>query len=450
MEICNSWKKLRKIFWTGLIIRFLLLAVLMIFIGESALLFSDTREYLGLADSLRQGHGFWFHDVAYTLRTPGYPAFLAALGGSSSIQFISIIQIIIASAIPILTYHIARQLGFTERISIIAAWITALEPHMVYYSIPILPDAVFTVFFLLFILAGMHYVQKQKRRDLLFTSALFATLLYIKPVLQAFPFYLAIAAVIIAFSKKTWRPIKDFIVFSAIVFLLAFPWMFRNAQVGGGFSMSSQGPALVAFKLATSVMSLRDHITFDEAERILETRWDKATPIPIKEVSAYLLQHPTELARVLAMNSILLWTSQTYTYIPNYYGFLPLPPAYTERPPSVLLLQGKVMEFGREMLSLLRYPYIPLAIIGKLLWTLVAAMFFYGLLKGLMQKNESAWALHVFVALLVLCYTMTTWIDGFNVEARLRYPFNPLMFVYGTAAAVLVLRSLRKMLPSYG
>jgi 4-amino-4-deoxy-L-arabinose transferase-like glycosyltransferase len=113
----------------------------------------DEQEYLSLARSLVQGHGFVYDDVLTSTgvepfgRAPGYPAFLALVGGghaaSSSVPTpVAIAQSIIGALGVVMVGLIAQRLAGT-RAAVIAAAGAAVYPPLVWIAGYALSEALF-------------------------------------------------------------------------------------------------------------------------------------------------------------------------------------------------------------------------------------------------------------------------------------------------------------------
>jgi hypothetical protein len=107
----------------------------------------DQREYLSLARNLLHLHRLQFDDprfqqTIYAYRLPGYPAFVAACGGS--IRVVRVVQSVIDASVVLAVYGIARRMGTTILTAEIAAAFVAVNPFMTYFSGAILTETLFT------------------------------------------------------------------------------------------------------------------------------------------------------------------------------------------------------------------------------------------------------------------------------------------------------------------
>jgi 4-amino-4-deoxy-L-arabinose transferase-like glycosyltransferase len=113
----------------------------------------DEQEYFSLARSLARGHGFVYDDVLTSTgvepfgRAPGYPAFLALIGGggdatTSVPATVKVVQAIVGAIGVLLVGLIARRLA-GSRAAVLAAAGAAIYPPLVWISGYALSEALF-------------------------------------------------------------------------------------------------------------------------------------------------------------------------------------------------------------------------------------------------------------------------------------------------------------------
>lgn len=106
----------------------------------------DQREYLSLGQSLVRGEALSFVDprfgeVVYAFRTPGYPLFIAAVGGN--LRAVRVAQAVVDTSIALAIYLLARR-WLTRGASTFAAAIVAFNPFLIYFSGLALSETLFT------------------------------------------------------------------------------------------------------------------------------------------------------------------------------------------------------------------------------------------------------------------------------------------------------------------
>ena len=96
-------------------------------------------------------------------RTPGYPAFVAAVYAFNgrSPEAVVIVQILLAAATVVLVYLLSRQLGLSHRGSLLAAAVLALEPVSAMTSVLLLSETLFAFLLVLSLLAVVRWRRGQ-------------------------------------------------------------------------------------------------------------------------------------------------------------------------------------------------------------------------------------------------------------------------------------------------
>ena len=133
-------------------VRFLALFAMAVFGDIATLHLSDSSAYTDLAGAIAAGDGYSRDGGAtpFALRVPGYPFYLSlSLYLFDNFWPALIGQIILASLIPFFLFRIALLLEFTPRIAFFASLFSALEPHLIIYSITFMSDVLFTFILLL-------------------------------------------------------------------------------------------------------------------------------------------------------------------------------------------------------------------------------------------------------------------------------------------------------------
>jgi peptidoglycan/xylan/chitin deacetylase (PgdA/CDA1 family) len=276
---------------------------------------------------------------------------------------------------------------------------------------------------------------------------MFGMNLLIKPIYQLF-----LPVVILFFGWKAWRTknwwrwSKQAMLFTVVVAVFVTPWLWRNYRLFNQFAFSSQGSfALVYEYLVPSVISIRDQITFDEAETISDARLqsvygistsqqaDLASMPALRAESLRVLRgSPLIVARVLVLNSFGFWTSSNYAYLLHRYGAIAAPDP-SMQPPSHLIIQGRWGEFASSFGSFLVQPFWFTVLIGRLFWIAIFLLFLVGYGACLVDRRNRT-ADYTLVLLACVYYTCVVWVNGFGIEARLRLPFFPLMFLFSSHA----------------
>lgn len=214
----------------------------------------DEREYLSLARSLAAGDGF-VYDAAVTGdggdpfgRAPGYPAFIAVTGGAREVTdavpgALKVAQSIAGAAGVVLLGLLAARLG-GARAGLVAAWIAAAYPPLVWIAAYALSEGVFwplglaTVWLFDRATAGSRPASRRRHRAtwLMALAGIVAGVSVL--VRPAMLFFLILAGPWLLW-RRAWWPLAALIVGSAIVVL---PWTARNyAHHGRLVVVASEG-----------------------------------------------------------------------------------------------------------------------------------------------------------------------------------------------------------------
>jgi hypothetical protein len=109
----------------------------------------DQREYLSIASSLLHGEGLAFvdkrfDDRVFAFRMPGYPIFLAACAASPRVA--RAVQAVIDTFTVLAVYLLAAMLtpSSPAKVGLVAAWIVALNPYLIYFSSLLLSESLAT------------------------------------------------------------------------------------------------------------------------------------------------------------------------------------------------------------------------------------------------------------------------------------------------------------------
>ncbi|MDP3793884.1 MAG: glycosyltransferase family 39 protein, partial [Candidatus Uhrbacteria bacterium] len=405
-----------------------------------------------LAKSLLAGHGFSLDGVPFFFRTIGYPLFLA--GGlavfRSTIGFI-LFQIFLASFTPLVVLRLGKQLHLGKKAAWIAAWIAALEPHLVYYSVTILTESMYTLIFLIGLIYIFRTMETMRVTDSLRAGIAFGVGMLIKPLLQFFPFILFFF--MLPWSRRIhWKmTIKHTVIILATIFIILVPWMYRNDQVFHSWSLSSQGPNAALFYLGTSIVSVRDQLTYQDAEAKVKQEFVQAygnsmTPTERSAASmqaaiGYIKENPGILARLIAINTFTFWTSSNYNGFLNYYRLIPRID-HSVLPPTHYLAQGRIGDLFGSFWKIFSQPFYAIGVFGRLIWLAITFFFITGLIAAYRRIPDRRLQL---VFLLALCAYMTAvvWVDGLGIESRLRYPLMPIEFLYAAYGGLIFFERFR-------
>ena len=228
-------------------------------------LFPDSLIYLVLARNLLAGLGFVAKPgVAETIRTPGYPLLLAAMG--AHVGPVILLQHCLNAAITAGTFLGARRIGGSRLAAYAAGLFVALDTPTIHYANKILSETLFTGVLLLVFLGLLSVTawgdQLQgtvdrgspgERSDwmwrMLITGLGTGVLVLIRPVA------IAAFAVFAIWMIVCRVPARWVLVFVLTALLIPAGWAMRNQKRTGVFTVSSIGGTnLLLFRAAGAIV----------------------------------------------------------------------------------------------------------------------------------------------------------------------------------------------------
>jgi 4-amino-4-deoxy-L-arabinose transferase-like glycosyltransferase len=249
-------------------IRLGLLAAVIVRRGLVALIQPDTASYLRPGRNLLLSGKFYSGGLPELERTPGYPLFLALLGGASPLVVI-FAQVLLSAFSVLLVWRIARVLFANPRTALVAAWLFAFEPLSVIYSVLLLSETLFLTLFLLSLERLVEFLRSHRLRTLAVAGLWLAAATFVRPVTYYLPLALAVGLFAVLARTPGMRP-GLYWKAPAVLLLSTMPWLaawqFRNFVETGfaGFS-SIQTQDLYYFN-AGEVTAQLEHRTLDQVD----------------------------------------------------------------------------------------------------------------------------------------------------------------------------------------
>jgi len=222
------------------VVRFGLLAVALARTGEPAVRGTDTSSYLIPGQNLLFHGAFYADGVPALLRTPAYPLFLA-ITGLGGLALASVVNVLLSIICLVLVWRLAKAVSGNDRLAIYAAWLMAIEPLTIVFSILLLSETLFMAFFLYGMERLAWFFRTQRLRLLAVAGVSFAAAALVRPA----AYYLAVAlaigllVVLIRHPGLRWKA-------PAVLLISCLPWLavwqIRNkAETGyGGFSSARE------------------------------------------------------------------------------------------------------------------------------------------------------------------------------------------------------------------
>ncbi len=232
----TPWVALMAVLLAGLIVR---IAIALYLPSDQAFLerLPDQLEYVQLAESLLENGELVTVDERYASpqplvaqRMPGYPLLVAACG--ANVTVVRIVQSGLDLVTALAAFGIARA-WLTDRESIFAAALVALNPFLAYFSSLVLSETVFTTM----LTVGIYGVVKARRRPIhwWWGIGIIALSVYVRPTGAPLAVVVAIAAALLP-GRQPSRPASRWplpagMTAALMVGLMLLPWLVRNWYV---------------------------------------------------------------------------------------------------------------------------------------------------------------------------------------------------------------------------
>ena len=308
----------------------------------------DEREYLSLARSLAAGHGYVFDSdvlngpVEPFGRAPGYPVFLALVGGGQAVvsavpTSVKVAQSFVGAIGVILLAALAGRLA-GPRAALAGAWIAAAYPPLVWVSAYAYSEAIFWPFGLLVVWSIDRLAPAGPRLAALSFAS--GTLTGAGILLRAALTTLLPLAVVWIAVRRGFRPALLFALGVAVVII---PWTIRNVGHHG----------------RTVIVASDGGVTFWTGNNALATgEGDMAANPELKQANAALrAQHPglsEEQMEPVYYREALGWIRANpgawiaLEFKKLFYLIVPIGPSYTLH--STRYLVASVVSYGAVLL----------------------------------------------------------------------------------------------------
>ncbi|HCB35627.1 MAG: hypothetical protein A2W52_01700 [Candidatus Taylorbacteria bacterium RIFCSPHIGHO2_02_49_25] len=413
--------------------------------------------YIDITENLLAGNGFTQDGappfVPDSIRTPLYPFFLAGLIAVFGNHIaVIMVQMLVASFIPLLAYRIARQLLADERIATMTGVFLAVEPLTVHLSSTLQVETFFTLFFLGGLTVFLDYGKEPRTQTLIVVAFLFGLATLARPTIQYLPLLL-IGAVFLLLRKDTAQAIRHSLVLVLVFGTVLSPWVIRNYLQFGNPALSVQSVSVPYAFLVPSAIALEEGIGFSKAQeefnrgvggiKNIEDITLANAKIYKKRFPSLLLAHPVGLLKSVGVTVFTFFTHDGYL---DVLGRLHIDPKLRLERPAFTLLFESPKKAVSLVVSLSKSPAL-LIILGRILWALITIFFAIGVIK--LIKTPEHRAKGVFILLLVAYFVFTTVAVGLAVNARFRVPVNALVFIFTVYGASGLLSSIQAFAHKY-
>jgi len=422
-------------------------------------LVGDSKEYIKLAENILNGNGFtlsndFLNYEPESLRTPGYPAFLAIILFLFKNQiFISFIQIIMMAFCVVLVYKIALMF-FDRKIALLSAIMMILEPSMSYYSSVVLSDTPAMFFFILALYVFLKYIKSEKNDiRLIFLSGFilgFTTL--IRPISQFLPFVFLLYLVAVFYKTQSFKIfLKASVLFIFGFLLMISPWMTRNYIIFGSPAVSSiSGYNLFMYNVST-YFAYKKNMDFSEVrDQMLEESGFNNNRSELKEFKTsqelgkaamkYIKEDPFGYAAYHLFKTLPFFLTDNFASIEKiYFGG-------TSRLDHVnisgMIIRGQIKELGSIIKDEFKAADIGFfsKLFSVLFWSFIMFMSFFTIGKELYFKNKEKILFVLFCGALIAYFAVLT---GPVANERYRLPVEPFMFILASVGIFFIIEKTK-------
>lgn len=402
----------------------------------SAIIASDG--YYEISQNLIAGNGFsrslHLPIIPDSIRTPLYPLFIAGfVSVFKSYWAVIFAQIIIGSFIPILGWRLILRMTGEQTIATFVGVALAVEPFGVWLSTALLTETLFTALFLCFSIYYVRYMKQFDYGSLIIAGIFLGLATLTKPTTQYLPLLLFVHAV--WYFRKHLRAalVGHFAMFFLVFFLILSPWLYRNYKTFNAFRLSVQPVANLYLYLVPSAIALESRIGFEDArnaffsaEGIADTDAVHLGNDSFFKTRALnvLKDYPLGLIKSIGVSLATFFTHDGYFTVIQRLGYLQ---EMVWRVPALSLALSHPLEAVRTLQGVLFGPGV-LVVVGRVMWLAIAVASAFGFYTFVRLRRRALPGITFFIALIVLYFACTTTINGLAVNARFRFPVNPLVY----------------------
>lgn len=322
----RSVNRIPKIAWVVLALIFMvrMSSALIILNSPEKSIWPDTNGYLVLARNLVAGEGYQSgqEDSLDLRRTPGYPALLALLFSifGESYPAVVFVQLLMGAAIGWALYSIGSG-HFSPFVGYLSAFLFALTPNSIFWSLSILSDTLFTLTLVVAFFSASHFFLRGTYRDLVLSGLLIGFATLVRPIgVLIIPLWALILAGYKIARKAKWLEVTRvglfFVVASAII---VGPWVIRNAIVWDRPTVSSIGIAYLGRYQAPAALARAKGITLEEARKEIPANWLPG-PGDSKRFIGIIMRYPIDYFAAHIQGTWILLTEATQPNLAQLLG----------------------------------------------------------------------------------------------------------------------------------
>ncbi len=423
--------------------------------GVDGFLYGDSGRYIAVATNLLAGHGYGSSTEAPFLldnaRTPGYPFFLLFFFFvKANYAWIALAQAILSAVIPLLVVRIGKRLLFPSVVVYGAALFVALSPTTIFWSVGILTESLFTLFFLSGFLSFFNLLDSpESKRDAALFGMIWGLANGIRPVLTPL-FVLALLFLLFRHRLSLRRAVRTAALAAVVFGVILSPWIVRNVRVFGTASMTSLFWPNVYVTYVTGITAIREHIPWPAAQRktlaVLEdrygiykkTRWlPQSIPVQRKLALESIRSAPVQALTIFSTSLFSFFTHDSTADLLRRFAVLPAITATTRSSVTLQLLQGAFLKAGQTLFFEQGiWGMIPIML--RVFWFFLFIGFIFSFFSALSSRARAVSYARLICWLVVCGVAAATTNIGIAVEQRHRYPVEPLLLLLGGAGIFLL------------
>lgn len=294
-------------------------------------------------------------------RTPGYPLFTMLTGMAFDNVLLTVLaQIAVSMLSLLLVWRIAERVFPNRGAGKIAAWLYALEPISILYTVRLMPETLFVLLLLAMIDRLLSYYETGKLATLAVSGLLLAAATYVRPVSYYLVLPLAMALVVAAPRGRGYRWKAPAVLLVSVLPWLAV-WQLRNQAEAGYSGFSSIVEQNLYFYQSAEVTAELAHISLAAEQKQLG----------YPDEPSYLAVHPeqkdwspTQRLHYMRSQSVAILAHHRLLYLKTHFagvGVVVFTPCATEllqllhlypqdrQMPQRILNQGIISSLARVM-----------------------------------------------------------------------------------------------------
>ncbi len=419
----------------AVLLRILLLSIALHISGLKPIYASDTHGYVATVPALL--HGSFATSAGPELqRTPGYPIFLLMTGLSLGHPLWSdFCQILLSGICVYLVFLVGKLTSGNAKAAIIGAYLYAVEPLTLLYSVELLTECLFTTLLLVFLLCMILDQKKPAWKLLLLAALTLVGTVYVRPASYYFP--ILAAAFLVVFPRQfAWKlRLQRATAFLGICVVLIGAWRVRNFLETGYSGFSSIADTNLYYFNAGEVLAQKQHVSFNDELGLLHWQdregYLSVHPEQRDWTQAQIFQYQKRTALHVIFDNKFLYAKDhlmgmlvvlLHPCITDYMWFLGQSPLST-----VTAIAWNPSNPARWTLlrSILR-AHVFVILFSALLSLLL--LFYYGFaLVGILRCQRRS---SVFLLLLLTSFYFILVAGGAAGMARYRYPVLPMVCIF--------------------